>query len=137
MMCMGKLKPGKTLDDLEKALSEGPPGGGGAEGGGEEPSHGQGGQTTTTTTGATTTSAAQSQQGGQSEEGGGGGQEGEEESPTAEVVDEIGLPGNFMSPGQSAEVTVPDLRPGSTHWSASSRAKGTAPHTSPRAWSTS
>jgi len=104
MLGIGKLKQGKTLDDVKKALSEqGPPGGG--DGGGATTtavpgarSGRSGGATTTTAGGATTTTAA------------GGG---EEKDPTAEFLDQIGLPGGVQSPGQSAEVTVPNLAPGS------------------------
>lgn len=93
MMGLGRLKPGRTLDDLRKALSEaGPPGGGGPQGG-EQPS-GQGG-TTTSTAGVRAQSQGEEQQ-----------------DPTADLIDEVGLPGNFMGPGQSAELTVPDFGPG-------------------------
>ncbi len=105
MMGIGRLKPGKTLDDLKKVLAEmGPPGGGAGEQGGGE-------QSQTQPSESTTTGAGQSQAGGgQSEEDAGG--EGEEQDPTAEVLEELGLPGNVMSPGESADVTVPDLQPG-------------------------
>ena len=46
-----------------------------------------------------------------SAEGGGAGGEDEQDS-TAEVLDQVGLPGNFMGPGEAAEVTLPDLEPG-------------------------
>lgn len=61
MLGMGKLKAGKTLDDLKAAL----------EAGGSE-----------------------------------------EEDPTAEIVDQVATPGNFMNPGQSASITVPSLGAG-------------------------
>lgn len=44
-------------------------------------------------------------------EGGAAGGE-DEQGPTAEILDEVGLPGSFMGPGESAEVTLPDLQPG-------------------------
>jgi hypothetical protein len=109
MLGIGKLKPGKTMADVQKALSEsGPPGGGGegapsttaaAGGTGQSTTTAARGATTTTARGAATTSTTAA-----------GGEE--EQDPTAEVVDEVGLPGAFMSPGESAEVTVPNLEPG-------------------------
>jgi len=99
MMGVGKLKPGKTLADLQTALQNaGPPGG---EGEGGETTTSSGGVTTTSAAGSSTTTPAQ-------------GAEGEEEQdPTAEFVEELGLPGNFMGPGQSADLTVPSLGAGS------------------------
>ena len=112
MMAMGKLKPGKTLADVTAALAEQGEGGGGGGGGGQPTTTASalgaattttaGSGTTTTRAGATTTTSAQGQgQGGQ-----------EEQDPFAEILDELGLPGGFMSPGQSVEVTVPTLQPG-------------------------
>ncbi len=100
---MGKLKPGRTMADIETALREaGPPGGG--EGGGEPTTTSARGGTTTTSRGsATTTTAARGGQG----EGGG-----DEENPLAEFADFIGPPGGFMSPGESAEIAVPNLGAG-------------------------
>jgi len=102
MMEIVRFKPGKTLADLETVLREaGPPGGGGGGEGGP-PTTAAGPTTTaargaTTTSGPTTTAAA-----------GAAGQGGEEQqNPLAEIADEVGLPGTFMSPGESAEVTVP------------------------------
>ena len=97
---MGKLKPGKTLADLQQVLSQGPPGGGG-----EQTTTSAGGGTTTTARGSATTSSAA---------GGAGGGEGggEEEDPTAEILDFVGPPGGLMSPGESVEVTAPDLSTG-------------------------
>jgi hypothetical protein len=109
MLGIGKFKPGKTMADLQQALSQaGPPGGGG--GGGEETtttSTGRGGTTTTARGGTTTTTAAAGGAGGGEGEGGG-----EEEDPTAEIIEEVGLPGAFMSPGQSAEVSAANLTSG-------------------------
>jgi hypothetical protein len=106
MLGIGRLKPGKTLADLTKALSEagGPPGGGEAGG----PSTTATGSATTATTraGATTSaSTTTSAAGGQ----GGGGQG---QDPTADIIDDVGFPGNFMSPGESVELRVPNLTPG-------------------------
>jgi hypothetical protein len=101
MMGLGRIKDGKTLDDVKAVLeSEGEEGG--EEGGGEE-----GGEDNPTVEDTATTAAGGEEEGG-GEEGGGE----EEEDPLAEVADEIGLPGNFMSPGQSAAVTIPNLEPG-------------------------
>ena len=93
MIGIGKLKPGKTMADLQRVLAEesGPPGGGAST-------------TTTTARGATTTSTAR---GATTSTTAAGGED--EPDPTAEIVDEVGLPGAFMSPGESAEVTVPNL----------------------------
>jgi hypothetical protein len=98
---MGKLKPGKSLADLQAILSQGPPGG---EGGGEE--------TTTTSAGrgATTTTARGSSTSTSTAGGAGGGEE--EGDPTDEILDLVGPPGGFMSPGESVDVTVPNLGAG-------------------------
>lgn len=106
VMAMGKLRPGKTLADVQTALSQaGPPGGGG--GGPEETTTSTGrGATTTTARGGTTTTAAGGARGGEGEGGG------EEEDPLDEVAEEVGWPGNFMSPGESAEVSASNLTPG-------------------------
>lgn len=95
---MGRLKPGKTLADLQTLLSQAGPGGGG-----ETTTTAAGGATTTTARSAGTTSTSVA--GGES---GGAGQE----DPTAEVMDVIGPPGGFMGPGESAEITVPSLGAG-------------------------
>jgi len=115
MLGIGKFKPGKTMSDLTKALSEAGPPGGGGEGAPTttEPTPRQ--QSTTSTTsstrsGATTTTARGA--GTTSTTAAAGDEEGEED-PTAEILEELGLPGAFMSPGESAEVTVPNLTPGS------------------------
>ncbi len=123
MIALGKFKAGKTLADLETALQEAGPPGGGGEGGGPSTTAAGGvttttarGATTTTARGATTTTArATTTSSPSTTAAGGAAGQGEEErqNPTAEILDEIGLPGNFMSPGESAEVTVPNLQPGS------------------------
>jgi hypothetical protein len=88
MLGLGKLKEGKTLNDVVTALqSAGPP---------EE-------ETTTTVAGAsaaTTTTAA----------GAAAGQE--EEDPFADLLDDIGAPAGIMGPGQKADITVPDFGAG-------------------------
>ena len=98
---MGKLKPGKSLADVQQVLSEMGP-----EGGGEE--------TTTTAAGRTTTTAGRGATTSTSAPGGAGGGEsgGQRQDPTEEILDFIGPPGGFMSPGESADVTVPDLGAG-------------------------
>jgi uncharacterized cupredoxin-like copper-binding protein len=65
MMGLGKLKEGKTLDDLKTVLEKasGPP---------ASP----------------------------------------EEDPTKDIIDEVGVPGAIIGPGQTAEVTVPTLSTG-------------------------
>ncbi len=104
---MGKLKPGRTLADIERALREaGPPGGGGGEtttSVGAATTTGRGSATATTGRGGTTTTATG---------GGGEGGGGEDENPLAEFADFIGPPGGFMSPGESADITVPNLGAG-------------------------
>ena len=125
MMRVGKFKAGKGLPDLVTALSQAGPGGQGPGG--------QGGSTTTSSVAATTTTSSRSATTESSlsrRRGGvGGDSSGAENStssfsaqsqgaaqpqdPTAELFEgELGLPGNFMSPGESAEVTVPNLAPG-------------------------
>ena len=107
LMHISKLKPGKTLADLQTALSQaGPPGGGG--GGPEETTTSTGrGATTTTARGGTTTTSAAGGAGGGEDQGGG-----QDENPLAEIADDVGWPGNFMSPGESAEVSASNLTPG-------------------------
>jgi hypothetical protein len=119
MIAIGKFKPGKTMSDLTKVLSEaGPPGGGGGGEGGptttEAAPRQQPGTSTTSTTsstrsGATTTTA----RGGTTSTTAAAGDEEGEQDPTADILEEIGLPGAFMGPGESAEVTAPNLAPGS------------------------
>ncbi len=110
MLGIGKFKPGKTMADLQQALSQaGPPGGGGGEGGGEQTttSTGRGGAPTTTARGAATTTSVAGGAGGGEGDGGGG-----EQDPTAEIIEEVGVPSGFMSPGQSAEISAASLTPG-------------------------
>jgi hypothetical protein len=91
MMLLGKLKSGKTLDDVKGILaSEGPDE---EEGAAEEE--------------APTVETTAAEGGGGEEEGGG-----PEENPFADVMDEVGIPWNVMTPGMKAAVTVPDLAPG-------------------------
>ncbi len=97
---MAKLQPGKTLADLGNALKEA-----GERGGG--------GGTTTSVAGATTTTGRGSSSTTTAAAGGAGGREGGgQQNPLAGVADLIGPPGGFMSPGESAEVTAPDLAAG-------------------------
>ena len=108
MMGLGRLRPGKTLQDLQAILAEFGPGGPG-----EEP--GEGGTTTTARGGTTTTGrggTTTTGRGGTTTTAAGGAAGGEEEDPTAEVLEEVGYPGNVMSPGESVEITVPTLSPG-------------------------
>ena len=105
MMGIGKLKPGKTLQDVTTALEQAGPGGGGQES--PTTTTGASGTTTTARTGATTTTTSAATT--TSAPGQGGGQE---EDPFAEILDEVGLPGSFMSPGESADLRVPNLQPG-------------------------
>ena len=105
MVGMGKLKPGKTMADLQRALSEaGPPGGGAPSTTVQSP-----GQSTTSTTRAATTTSTTRGSGATTTTAGGGQAQ---QDPTAEILDEVGLPGAYMGPNESAEVTVPNLTPG-------------------------
>ena len=115
MLGVGRLKPGKTLADLQKALAESPGGPGGEETGPTTTAAGATtttarGATTTTVAGATTTTAAGATTNTTGRQGGEGG--GEQANPTAEFIEELGFPGNIMSPGQTVEVSVPNLTPG-------------------------
>ena len=106
---IGKLKPGRTMADIETALREaGPPGGG--EGGG--PTTTSAGGTTATTTGRGTTTTARGSATPTTTAGGQGEDGGEQDNPLAEFADFIGPPGGFMSPGESADITVPNLGAG-------------------------
>ena len=96
MMFVGKLKAGKTLDDVKGVLDQ-------AFSGGDE----GGGDSRTTET----TAASRSQAETTVPEGGGGDQGGGDENPLAGVMDEIGIPWNVLTPGVSAAVTVPSLAP--------------------------
>ena len=112
MMGIARFKPGKTMADLERALREAGPPGGGGEGG--PTTTVAGGATTTTSRATTTTSRATTTSAPTTTAAAGASGQGEEEQdPTAEIVDEVGLPGNFMGPGESVELTVPNLQPGS------------------------
>lgn len=108
MIGIGRFKPGKTLADLTKALSEaGPPGGGGEAGAPSTTVAAPGttattsGTTATTRAGVTTSSTTTTPAAG-----------GPQDDPTAEIIDDVGFPGNFMSPGESVELRVPNLTPG-------------------------
>jgi hypothetical protein len=126
MMAVAKLKPGKTLKDVQELVEQQfADEEGGDEGGSDGPSTTedeasrafQGDDTSTTRRSSASTSTTAGRSGGATastsgddsgEEGGGG----EEEDPMAEVAEEVGVPGNFMSPGAEAAVTIPDLEPG-------------------------
>lgn len=113
VMALGRFKPGKTIQDLQTALSQMGPGG--PEGGGGPPTTATGGGTTTSSARGTTTSSARGGTTTTSAAGGGatGGEEEERPDPFADIFEgETGLPGGFMSPGESVEVTVPNLQPG-------------------------
>lgn len=100
MAGFGKLKPGKTVADVVKALQQqgGPPGGGG---GGEEQGAGE------------FRAASAQQEGG---EGGGEGGEGggeDEGSPLDEFVEEeLGTPGHILQPGSSQTLVTDVLTAG-------------------------
>ncbi len=107
VLAMARFKPGKTLQDLQTTLQQlaqqgGP--GGGAGGGETTTTTARGGTTTTSARGGTTTTSA----------AGGGAAGGEEEQdPLAELFEgEPTLPSGFMSPGETVEVTVPNMQPG-------------------------
>jgi len=96
MVAFGKFKPGKTITDLQRVLSAlAPPGGAGGAGATTTTTRPAATTTTTRATGTTSTTAAPAPA-----------------DPTAEVVDDLGLPGGFMGPGESVELTVPNLQPG-------------------------
>lgn len=104
MISMGRFKPGQTLGDLQRVLAEaaGPPGGGAttttAGRGAATSTTVRGGSTTTTArTGATSTTALAGEP---------------DQDPTAEIIDQVGIPGAFMGPNESVEITVPSLGPG-------------------------
>ncbi|HEX2046756.1 MAG TPA: hypothetical protein VHF27_03270 [Acidimicrobiales bacterium] len=106
MIAMGRFKPGQTLGDLQRVLAEaaaGPAGGGATT-----TSTTARATTTTTARGATTTTTART--GATTSTTGLAGEQ--EQDPTAEIIDEVGLPGGFMGPNESVEVTVPSLQPG-------------------------
>ena len=109
MVALGRFKPGKTLGDLTRVLSEQGPGGPAGtttSTSGATTSTTARGATTTTTSRATSTSTRSSTTAA-------GGQGGQGADPTAEVIDEVGLPGGFLGPGESVEITVPSLQAGS------------------------
>jgi hypothetical protein len=109
MLGMGRLKPGKTLADVQTAISQQ-----GGEGGGDTTTTAGAGETTTTAGRSTTTTAGRSTTttaGGSTTSTLAGG--GENQNPFADIADDIGIPGGLLSPGQSAEITAPDLTPGS------------------------
>ena len=115
MIGIGKLKPGKTLADLQTVLSEaGPPGQAGASTtvAGATTTAARGATTTTTRGATTTTSRGATTTAGGPTTTAAGEQGGEEQDPTADIIDDIGLPGSVMGPGESVELTLPNLQPG-------------------------
>lgn len=130
MIHAAKLKPGKTLKDVQEVVEQEFSGGGGEEGGGsdgpsttseEETSRAFQGDDSTSTSSrsgsSTSTTAGRSGGGSTGSTAGeqGGGEEGgseEEEDPLADIAEDVGLPSNFMSPGAKAAITLPDLEPG-------------------------
>ncbi len=111
MVGLGRLKAGKTLGEVQRVLAEaaGPAGGAAtttSTAAGRTTSTTVAGSTTTTARGATTTTARAGSTTSSTLAGG------QEQDPLAEVVDEVGLPGAFMGPNESVEVTVPSLQPG-------------------------
>lgn len=108
MAGFGKLKPGKTVAELTKALeaaAEG--GGGGPEGGGGAPEGGGGSRPEGGQQGAGEIKAASVSQEGEGEGGGGG-------DPTAEFIEkQLGTPGHILQPGQSQSITTDVLEEGS------------------------
>lgn len=118
MMAMGRLKQGKTLQEVTTALtalfSGGPPGGGGEVGAsasaGVEVSPSMSPAAFSAPLQASpSTSVSPSPS--PSSSSGGGGEEGGD--PFAEFFEEeIGAPGNVLAPGQGAKFTVDFLKPG-------------------------
>ncbi|MEY2476144.1 MAG: hypothetical protein QOG87_1459 [Actinomycetota bacterium] len=92
MMFLGKLKAGKTLAEVQELL---------AQMGGEEQGGEGGGDPAVDTTGPSQPDTTAAEAAG-----------GEDENPLVDVMDEIGIPWNLMTPGASAAVTAPDLAPG-------------------------
>lgn len=101
MIGFARLKPGKTIADLQRALSESGPGGSTTTTVGSTTSTSRG--ATTTTTRAPTTTTARAGATTSTTHGA---------DPTADIVEQLGLPGSFMGPGESVELTVPTLAPG-------------------------
>lgn len=105
MAGFGKLKTGKSVEDLVTALqgAGGPPGGGDTETTSAGATLRAAGQETTTTT------PGEGEGGGEGGEGEGGGEEGD---PFAEFFEaELGAPGHILQPGQGQSLTV-DLEAG-------------------------
>ena len=101
MIGFGRFRPGKTLVDLQRVLSEAaapPPGAGTTTTVAATTSSTRGSTTTTARSSATTSSTSTTLPG--------------EGDPTADILEELGLPGNVMGPGESVELTVPSFQPG-------------------------
>lgn len=101
MIGFARFKPGKTIGDLNRVLAEAAqPGGGSTTTSVGSTTSTSRGATTTTTRAPTTTTARASATTTTTPD------------PTADIVEQIGLPGSFMGPGESVELTVPTLQPG-------------------------
>jgi hypothetical protein len=121
MVGLGRFKAGKTLADLQRALSEPPPttsttvrGATTTTARGATTTTVAGATTTTsraatttTVAGATTTTARAGSAAATTTTTAPAGQG----NPTADILEELGLPGNILSPGESFELTVPSLQP--------------------------
>jgi hypothetical protein len=113
MVVAQRFKPGKTLTDLQLALAAVASGGGAPTTtttvrGATTTSTTVRGATTTTVAGATTTSTSRASTTSTSTTvAGGPGQ-----NPFADILEDGGIPGAVMSPGESASVVVPTLAAG-------------------------
>jgi hypothetical protein len=115
MMGMTRLKPGKTLGDVQAALSQlgGPGGAPTTTVAGSTSTTARGATTTTTAGGATTTTAAA---GATTTTRASGTTTttvaGRDQDPFAAIGDDVGLPGTLLGPGEAVELLVPNLQPG-------------------------
>jgi len=113
MVAMGRFKAGKSLADVQAKLAEvaaSPPGGATtttAAARGATTTTARAASTTSTTRGATTTTGRVGSATTTTVAGNANG------NPLADILDAVGLPGAVLSPGESADVTVPNLRVGS------------------------
>lgn len=102
MIGFARFKAGKTIADLQRVLSDAAGSGGSTTTTVGSTTSTSRGATTTTTRASTTTTAR----------AGGTTSTTVEVDPTADIVEQLGLPGSFMGPGESVELTVPSLQPG-------------------------
>jgi hypothetical protein len=102
MIGFARFKPGRTIGDLQRVLNEAAQSGGGTTTTtvGTTTTTARGATTTTTRASTTTSARAPATTSTTAPD------------PTADIVDTIGLPGGFMGPGESVELTVPTLQPG-------------------------